>query len=190
MTGEEIFRELGGIDSQLVLNAAPGVKVKRKSLFLRWASVAACFIVVFSLAFMFINKNNSEIQMPNLDSVIWFENVYMGEVDQNEYETFLESELTNVKSYEDIWLTDSLFNDILNSHEDDVFGILVIAREGNIDDVNNVKEMFLNNGIFACVVDERIIIFPTKSHLSNLKMSEEEKGMLVFTYASRSFFKK
>ena len=36
MTGEEIFRELGGIDSQLVLSAAPGIKIKKNIYFKKY----------------------------------------------------------------------------------------------------------------------------------------------------------
>lgn len=53
-------------------------------------------------------------------------------------------------------------------------------------DHDKVKEMFLHNGIYACVAGEDVVIFPTKHLLSNIKMAEEDKEMLVFTYASRT----
>lgn len=51
MTNKNIYRSLGGLDPELIMKAAPAEKVqrKKKNAWIRWGTVAACFILVLSI---------------------------------------------------------------------------------------------------------------------------------------------
>ena len=50
MTNKNIYRSLGGLDPELIMRAAPAEKVQKekKSAWVKWASMAACFVLIAS----------------------------------------------------------------------------------------------------------------------------------------------
>ena len=47
MTGENILRELGGLDADLIAKAAPGEKIAKKPhKWIKWVAAAACFTLI------------------------------------------------------------------------------------------------------------------------------------------------
>lgn len=52
MTNKNIFREMGGLDPDLIMKAAPAEKAKKKSLknvWVKWGAIAACFALMLSI---------------------------------------------------------------------------------------------------------------------------------------------
>lgn len=98
MTGEEIFRELGGIDSQLVLNAAPGVQVNMKKSYKKLILIAACFVMFFgAISYVLINIIPSVSPVkPGNDSIMWAENLADGHIDPNVSEKYNKAEMDNL----------------------------------------------------------------------------------------------
>lgn len=59
MTNKNIFRELGGLDPDLIAKAAPDVARKSKhKTFVKWGSIAACFMVMVMAATLIIPMFN------------------------------------------------------------------------------------------------------------------------------------
>ena len=59
MTNKNIFRELGGLDPDLIAKAAPDVARKSKhKTFVKWGSIAACFMVMVMAAALIIPMFN------------------------------------------------------------------------------------------------------------------------------------
>ena len=59
MTNKNIFRELGGLDPDLIAKAAPDVARKSKhKTFVKWGSIAACFMVMVMTAALIIPMFN------------------------------------------------------------------------------------------------------------------------------------
>ena len=59
MTNKNIFRELGGLDPDLIAKAAPDVARKSKhKTFVKWGSIAACFMVMVMAAVLIIPMFN------------------------------------------------------------------------------------------------------------------------------------
>ena len=59
MTNKNIFRELGGLDPDLIAKAAPDVARKSKhKTFVKWGSIAACFMVMVMAAALIIPRFN------------------------------------------------------------------------------------------------------------------------------------
>lgn len=156
MSGEDIFKELGGIDDRFVLSAAPGEKIKRKNPRRLILTAAACLIVIFCVVFPVVLKKINEPKAPDFGRVIWLENMMTGTVDSDE------------------------------QYEDYVFAFLVIAKNGDPGSVISMKRKFLDNGIYACIVKEKLVIFATNRQLRELKISEKEN--LRFSNAPYSLF--
>lgn len=92
MTGEDIFRALGGIDGALIMDAAPVPKRRKTRAFTRWSGLAASLFLVVAtllttgvtLAVKTLFPSQSEI--PQSDGQNWGENYWYEESFQGESE--------------------------------------------------------------------------------------------------------
>ena len=68
MTNKDIYREIGDIDANLIVNAAPDCSRKRiKKAWVKWVSIAACLCLIVTAGFEIqhiLSKNTVEVSSP------------------------------------------------------------------------------------------------------------------------------
>lgn len=75
MTNKNIFRELGGLDPDLIAKAAPDVPQKKSTnkTWLKWGSIAACLCLIITATVImipYINRDDSGTQSPDISYAI------------------------------------------------------------------------------------------------------------------------
>ncbi len=71
MTSKDIYRELGGLDLDLIAKAAPDVVQKKPAnkTWVKWASLAACLCVIITAVLVIYNPSPDVIIPPNFERV-------------------------------------------------------------------------------------------------------------------------
>lgn len=192
MTGEELFRELGGIDSQLVLNAAPGAKVSEKKHYSKWILVAACFVMIIGvLSYMVIYKIPSDFPIkPSDDSVMWAEDLVDGYIQENVSEKYDRAELNNIMIFHEKNVTSSLNCALLSTPNNVFYGVIVTNRFGSYRPTVKDVDFFKSYGIYAEIINESLYIFVTREQFENLSLSSQQEQEYVFVIANRNAYQK
>ena len=189
MTGEEIFRELGGIDSQLVLNAAPEVKVKERKRLKNLLPVAACFlsfVIVIGLVY------NIAFQTPHkpTQNIVWGDS-YVGDAGEEETDVpFGYLELVNVQVYEGKKVSNSVYC-ILSSDdslEEMYYALIVTNVTSDLVADNDDVEYFMDSGIYAEIKNGCLYIFTTKQNFQALQLNDEQSNKYVFVLANKNAY--
>ena len=70
MTSERIYRELGGIDPALVVQAAPGEKItKKRHKWIKWVAAAACLTLMAAGGILWRWQETPEMPVETVDRV-------------------------------------------------------------------------------------------------------------------------
>ena len=71
MTNKNIYRSLGGLDSELIMKAAPAEKVqkKKKTTWVKWASLAACLCLIITAVLVIYDPAPDVIIPPGFESM-------------------------------------------------------------------------------------------------------------------------
>ena len=158
MTGEEIFRELGGIDSQLVLSAAPGIKIKKNIYFKKWISLVACMLMIMcAFACVFFYKSQSNLPLKPIEaSIIWAEDLQDGYIVRDESEKFDKAELITLKLYQGKSVSSSLYYELMKPRSDAFYGVIVTDNSGQYLPTDNDISFFNSQGIYAEITSETL----------------------------------
>ena len=103
MTNKNIYKSLGGLDSELIMKAAPAEKVqkKKKNAWIKWTSLAAaCFALVICampiMNLISVPNDGGEIELPTempKDFAIKFSSRYMAEEFYDTYTGTIQKDL-------------------------------------------------------------------------------------------------
>lgn len=192
MTGEEIFREIGGIDSQLVLNAAPGVKVNKKIYYKKWISLAACMSMIIGVfACVFFYKSQNDLPLKPIEaSIIWAEDLEDGYVVRDEREKFDKAESYTLMLYQGKSVSSSLYYELMSPQNDAFYGVIVTDDSGQYLPTENDIIFFNSQGIYAEITSETLYIFITCEQFKNLSLSSQQIQEYVFVVANRNAYEK
>ena len=192
MTGEEIFREIGGIDSQLVLNAAPGVKVNKKIHYKKWISLVACIAMVIGVftCVVFYKTQNTLPLKPIEENIIWAEDLEDGYVVRDEDEKYNKAELNTLMLYQGKSVSSSLYYELISPQSDAFYGVIVTNDSGHYIPTENDILFFNSQGIYSEITSETLYIFVTCEQLKNLSLSSQQLQEYVFVIANRNAYEK
>ncbi|MGM9643439.1 MAG: hypothetical protein ACI3XI_09545 [Eubacteriales bacterium] len=138
MTNKNIYRSLGGLDPELIAKAAPAEKVqkKKKNDWVKWVSIAACFVLVAGSIlgapsimelFNYVEPSDTiDYELPtDIDKIHWAGNGQSNEV----------TDVENVFVTWNGWSMKSSLYDVLNRADDTDF-IAVIVKKNDSADLN------------------------------------------------------
>jgi len=146
MTNKNIYRSLGGLDPELVMKAAPsentaGRKRRKRSVWVKWCSLAACLVLVVSsaLAVLVLRERN----LPDIP--IWDTAQYSAEEISKMFDLYAyDSVATN--AYKKIYVPDSKYLYIDPLTEENYVNLYKPCnkkKELNIEELQNFTNNFL-----------------------------------------------
>jgi hypothetical protein len=187
MTGEEIFRELGKIDSQFILNAAPGVKLVKKRSYNNWLPFAACFISFALIIGLSYGISLRPLEKPM--DITWGDSLLDGGYDEFT-EPFRISELTQTQVYKDKQVSYSIYLIFSNEYvsNDAYYALIVTNADGDFEAGEEDVEFFKKSGIFAEEKNGSLYIFTTKSLFDDIRLDEEKRAEYLFVLANKNAY--
>lgn len=133
MTNKDLYREFGNIDPEMVEAAAPAekVQIKRRNVWTKWASIAACLIVVIGIGFsipgiMNFISNDKPVE-PNFELPTGIDNIIWGS--SNDSPVSPDSADSYMKW--NGWNVDLSLYEVLNSSDADKY-IAIIVNKDNV----------------------------------------------------------
>ena len=129
MTSHEFFKELGYIDPKMIEAAAPGEKRTRRTAWIKWVSVAACFVLLVSASLWLIAPNEGAYEQVEITTLIRLdERYYASYIRVNEMSNY--ERLTLEGKIGDLYLeteTQSLYK--IKGH-DDIAELIAVPSDG------------------------------------------------------------
>lgn len=132
MTSHEFFKELGYIDPKMIEAAAPGEKRTRRTAWIKWVSVAACFVLLVSASLWLIAPDEGAYEQVEITTLIRLdERYYASYIRVNEMSNY--ERLTLEGKIGDLYLeteTQSLYK--IKGH-DDIAELIAVTDEGEVE---------------------------------------------------------
>lgn len=181
MTNKNIFRELGGLDPDLIAKAAPDVPQKKNAnkTWVKWASLAACFCLILIAAFAIIPMFNDG------DEII--DNVLPTDIDRIIWSNRISSVNAPDEGYAD-WngfCVDTPLYDALQNYSDEYIAVIMTKADGQkIEEAeyNAILDKMINRDY----KNNNLYLFITKEQFKNWKL--ENKADYIFCLACRSSY--
>ncbi len=158
---------------------------KKRTPWIKWASVAACFLLVvvtsvLVIPMMFGNDPQLPItpEKPDMNSVYW---MTQGSSGSSPDSTDEYTELNGMK------VSEALYKAI-NESDSSYFGILVTTTAEKELVATEEISLFTDMGIYAEIVEDKLFIFPTKDKFLNLKLPAEKKNSFLFSLSSKAAY--
>ena len=177
MSGELLFRVIGDIDEDLVLNAAPDVTVKSsRKIWHSLVAMFAAFLVVLSAFFVRLSLRSNP-QKPSADRIVWAETVSDGSVGTSA--KYNEIERINAVLQNDKYISPILLNAMLKDSGNVPYAIILTNKNGCLKPGKKELELFLRQGIFAEIVDQTLYLYPTSSQFQSLSIPNSQDYVFV-----------
>ena len=174
MKRDKISEAMGNISSRHIEEAAAFKVEEKKTLWVRWASIAACFCLIvvatFAIIPVFSDDENVNTGLPtDIDKIIWNNSSYA----KNEYTEW------------NGFLIDTPLYDAFENSSDEYIAVVMTKADGKKIEESKYNEI-LEKTINREYKNENLYLFVTKEQFLNWKI--ENKSDYVFCLASRSSY--